>query len=123
MANIFVLAINYSLEVLSHKLSVYERHQTKTKETTSLIIKIIGYQFLNSAALYYFISLARSSTLTGYYGLVAKISNLFVVAAIIQPILYLIYWPDVFRRLKLWWNYRRNEDTDFVKKFQIKLNN
>ena len=84
------VAINFGLEIAIQKLTEYERHMTKTDEILSLIVKTVIAQFLNTAIIYYVISLIadnillNDSTSLGDNGLVVNVVSLIAVSGAIQ---------------------------------------
>lgn len=94
-----------------------EKHKTSTDRLATLIIKNILTQTINTVIIYYI--LLHDTPLTGN-GLYITIYNLVVITGFISiglqafPVLY--FW----RKLKIWWKFRRELETYDM--FQIDLN-
>ncbi len=54
---LIVYMVNYFLGMMLKYMTDKERHETKTKHLISLIIKMFLAQFLNTAGMYFFLSL------------------------------------------------------------------
>lgn len=57
ITTVITLTINTFLKFFAQNLTVWERHQTKSDEQLSLIIKMVLSQFINTVLIYYFASL------------------------------------------------------------------
>jgi len=60
LMTVLVMVINMILAAVIKMLTVSEKHQTMTNYTFSLLIKNIIAQFLNTAIIFYIISLIRT---------------------------------------------------------------
>lgn len=112
MATVFILIINLILSKVIHSLTNFEKHQTRTNENISLIVKLVIYQFINTGLIYYAISLAKpfyspgEDKYTDNNGLVGSISWIVTFSTLIQIVINLIYFPDLWRQIRIWWHYK-----------------
>ena len=111
MATIITLAVNYLIQLFVYGFTEWERHQSRTLEKFSLVMKLVISQFINTAFIYYFISLINNRTnddLLSASGLVYQVSSLITVSGIIQIFNNVVNVGDIIRRLTIWWYYRNS---------------
>ena len=123
MATVITLAVNYLIQIFVYGFTEWERHQSRTLEKYSLVFKLVISQFINTAFIYYFISLINNRTnddLLSASGLVYQVSSLITVSGIIQIFNNVLNVGDIIRRLTIWWYYRNSGET--VNEYQLHLN-
>ena len=110
-ATLLTLIINYLLQLAVYEFVEREKHETKTKEKESLIIKLVIVQFINTAFIYYVISLINNKTnddLMSASGLIYQVSSLITTSGVIQIFMNLVNHPAILRRVMLWWTYKNS---------------
>lgn len=125
ITTIVTLLINFGLQTLSYKLTEWEHHQNKSNEKFSLTVKLVITQFLNTAIIYFILSLIRQENKTGLMsqeGLVFQVSSLIVTSGVIQIIMNMIDIPAWIRIIYIKWFYRGKADDDEINEFQVHLN-
>lgn len=125
ITTVVTLLINFGLQTLSYKLTEWEHHQNKSNEKFSLTVKLVITQFLNTALIYFILSVIRQENKTGLMsqeGLVFQVSSLIVTSGVIQIIMNIIDIPAVIRILYIKWFYRGKSDDDEINEFQVHLN-
>ena len=120
-------AINFLLADFIAKLTASENHKTKTDYIVSLMVKTVIAQFVNTAIIYYIVSVVEKLTLPADQtspldenGLVASITSLIAVSGVIQIVLNIIQPGVLIGNLINWYKYRGKQT---VNKFQIEFNN
>lgn len=83
LTNIINFILGSSIEILSDM----ERHKTKSLRLTSLIIKMVISQFLNTAIIYSILFLMKPSNPLGTFGLVSKITSLVTISGLISVLM------------------------------------
>ncbi len=80
-------------------------------------------QFINTAFIYYIISLINNKTnddLMSAAGLIYQISSLITTSGAIQILSNAFNVPAVIRRLTIWWYYK--DSGKYIDEYQIHLN-
>lgn len=88
LATLFILVINFALSIMIHQLTKFEKHQTRTDESVSLVTKLVIYKFINTAIIYYVISIIKpiytdKNPYTSSMGLIVQMSWLVVFSVLI----------------------------------------
>ncbi len=86
-----MLFINYVLQIVAEFLTVQEKHQTKSDEKSSLILKLVITQFLNNAIIYFIVSLLNNKPYTAPAGLIYQINSIILLSGVIQIWINLVY--------------------------------
>lgn len=81
---LIVYLVNYLLGMILKYMTDQERHETKTKHLVSLIVKMFLAQFLNTAGMYFFLSIKQGDYYLINDGLVVQISNLMIISGFIS---------------------------------------
>ena len=120
-------AINFLLAVFIAKLTTWENHKTKTDYIVSLMVKTVIAQFVNTAVIYYIVSVAEKLMLPAEQtspldenGLVASVTSLIAVSGVIQIALNIVQPGALFGKFMNWYRYRSKQT---VNKFQVEFNN
>jgi hypothetical protein len=123
---VLTTVINFLLAAVIEKLTDWERHKTKTDYIVSLMIKTIIAQFLNTAVIYYIISVTAALLLPDSEnspldenGLVMEVTSLVAVSGIIQIVMNALQPGTLFGSLMNWYRYRGKET---VNMFQVQFN-
>jgi hypothetical protein len=117
-------SINFILAAVCQKLTEAEQHNTKTDYIISLTIKSILSQFLNTALIYYIISVVATITLPDKSsplndnGLVMKVTSLIAVSGCIQILLNAVQIGTIFSCLLNKLEFKG----ETVNMFQVELN-
>lgn len=80
ITNIINFILSYSIELLSHM----EKHKTKSDRLSSLILKNVVTQTINTSIIYTILYLIEPSNPLGYFGLYKKVFSLVVVSGFIS---------------------------------------
>lgn len=95
-------AINYILSFVIQKVTEFEKQKTKTDQIISLITKTVAAQFLNTAVIYYIISIAATNFLPpeknsplSDTGLVMKVTSLIAVSGFIQIMTNFVQFGEI----------------------------
>ena len=123
LATVITLTINYFIQLFVYKFASWERNVAKTDEKFSLVLKLVYSQFVNTAFIYYFVSLINNKTnddLLSASGLVYQVSSLITTSGVINIISNLLNTDAILRKLKLWWYYKGKPDKQ--NEFQVNLN-
>ncbi len=101
------IAINFILSAVIERLTVLEKHKTTTDYIFSLMIKTVLAQFMNTAVIYYIISLSDQRDLPlSDNGLVMSVTSLVAVSGVIQIVLNALQPGTIFASLMNWYRYR-----------------
>uniref|UniRef100_A0A7M5WJ25 Anoctamin n=2 Tax=Clytia hemisphaerica TaxID=252671 RepID=A0A7M5WJ25_9CNID len=73
--SISILLLGRLYKTLAYKLTEWENHQTKTKYEDALILKLFGFQFVNSYASLFYIAFFRQRTSEGVFNLGTEYSD------------------------------------------------
>ena len=77
--------VNFILSAVIYYLTDGERHKTKSDHTTSLIVKIVVSQFINTAIIYYILARTHPEVeVLSENGLVVKVMSLVAVSGLVQ---------------------------------------
>eukprot|EP00794_Sanderia_malayensis_P006792 gene6792-7557_t len=66
--SVSIMLLGYFYKYLAKRLTEWENHRTQTQFDDSLILKLFGFQFVNSYASLYYIAFFRERTKTGVLG-------------------------------------------------------
>ena len=80
LTNVINFILSYSIGILA----TMERHKTKSDRISSLIVKTVITQFINTSIIYFILFLIRPSNPLGTFGLVSKINSLVIVSGLIS---------------------------------------
>ena len=84
-------------------------------------MKLVVTQFVNTALIYWFISLYHNShidSMMGENGLVNQVCSLIVTSGAIQLAVNYFNVNDIKRRLLKWYYYKKNNNEDRIYEFQ-----
>jgi hypothetical protein len=115
LTNVINFILSYSIELLADM----EKHKTKSDRLTSLIIKIIVTQTINTAFIYYIIWVMTPTNPLGKAGLVKNILDLVIVSGFISVVLQI--FPPSYLAKKFINDYKY-KDKDYINMFQVQLN-
>lgn len=73
--SVSILILGKIYKILAYKLTDWENHQTRTKYEDALILKLFGFQFINSYASLFYIAFFRERTSTGVFKLGSSYSD------------------------------------------------
>lgn len=96
-----------------------EKHKTKSDRLNSLMIKIIVTQTINTAFIYFILSLISPSNPLGKTGLVKNVFNLVLVSGFINVFWELIAPIYSLKKLYYFFKYVGKEN---INMFQVQLN-
>ena len=122
-ATLITLLINEVLSLVVYAFVKWEKHQTLAKEKFGLVFKLAISQFLNTALIYYIISVLNSETndeLLSGSGLVYQISTLITTSGIIQILVNLVYPSHIMKVVRNYLQYPRDEEE--VPEYQLHFN-
>ena len=115
ITNIINFILSYSIDLLS----TMERHKTKSDRLSSLILKNIITQFINTSIIYSILYLIRPSNPLGAFGLYSKISSLVIVSGFISVALQIFIPKHLIMGWINKWKYPEDQP---VKLFQFQFN-
>jgi hypothetical protein len=123
-ATLITLVINYVLSLVVYEFAKWESHYTYTREKFALVLKLAVSQFVNTALIYYIISVFAdkdNDDLLSASGLVYQITSLITTSGIIQIFSNLAYPSAIMNDFFLWWNHTRHEGEE-IQLYQVHLN-
>lgn len=96
-----------------------ERHKTKSDRLSSLIVKTIITQFINTSIIYTILYLMKPSNPLGTFGLVSKVTSLVVISGFISVAMQVFIPKNVVMGLINRWKYPEDKPVNL---FQLQLN-
>lgn len=106
LMTVLILVINTGLAMIVKKLTISEKHQSKSKYLMSMIIKTLITQFLNTSIIYYITDLIYPTPLLIEEGLVFQVSSLFLTSAFIQIIMNFAYISSLVKKIEYFLFYK-----------------
>lgn len=120
---VILIIIGYILQLFIYELVDWERHKTVTDAKFSLIAKLVVFQFINNALIYFIVFEIKGghfNVLKERIGLVDQISWLLVISASLQIFFNILNIGDIYRKIMICLYYRGVDKE--VPEFQINLN-
>lgn len=115
LTNVINFILSYSMEILADA----EKYKTKSGRLSSLVIKIIVTQTINTAFIYYTLWLMSPSNPLGKTGLYKNVFDLVLVSGFIG--VFLQMFPPIYL-VKKWINNYKYKDKELINMFQAQLN-
>ena len=82
--SVITVAMDFVLAYIIDYLTVNERHETKSEELHSLVLKNVIAQFLNTAFMYYVLFLVFDAKHMGLNGVIEQVMSLVTVSGVIK---------------------------------------